>query len=135
MARLETGLKAETSFTVEEKHLATEVGSGRVRVFATAMMIGGMESAAVQAVQDALPPSKTTVGTHVDVAHKASTPMGMQVRFEARLEQISHNGKGLRFSVQAFDECGLIGEGTHERVIIDKEPFEARANMKIGGKS
>lgn len=129
--RLAPGLEAETSYVIEERHLASIVGSGLVSVYSTAMMIGGMESAAVEAVQKFLPEGCTSVGIHVDVEHKAATPLGMKVRFRARLLEISANSKGLKFHVQAFDEKELIGEGTHWRVVVEKEKFERRALAKM----
>ena len=129
--KLEPGLEAQESFLVEEKHLASVVGSGLVDVFSTAMMIGGMESAAVAAVQSYLNPEETTVGVHVNVEHKAATPLGMKTTFYARLLEVSANGKGLKFRVEARDEAELIGEGLHHRVIVNKKKFENRATAKL----
>ena len=72
----------------------------------------------------------TTVGTGISVTHVAATPLGMKVRFCAELTAVSANGKGLSFRVAAYDEAGLIGEGTHERVVVDREKFESRARAK-----
>lgn len=124
------GLEAEYSYIVEERHLAHIVGSGLVSVFSTAMMIAGMEAAAVEAVQAALEEGYTTVGVHVDVWHKAPTPLGMKVRFKAVLEKVSEDGRKLLFRVQALDESCLIGEGLHERVLVHKGRFENRALAK-----
>lgn len=128
---LHPGIFDESDFRVEKKHLATEVGSGMVSVFSTAMMIAGMEETAVKTVQPYLEAGQTTVGVHVDVKHKASTPEGMMVRFVARLLEISAHGNGLLFAVEAYDETGLIGFGTHQRVIVDKDKFEEQAAAKI----
>lgn len=130
--KLERGLEAETSFVIEQKHLASVVGSGLVDVFSTAMMIGGMESAAVKAVQPYLQIGETTVGVHVDVRHKAPTPRGMSVRFHAVLLDIT--GKRLLFKVESRDEEELIGEGLHERVIVNKKQFESNALAKASKK-
>lgn len=127
---LKPGLEGEFHFTIEKRHLANEVGSGLVNVFSTAMMIAGMETAAVAVAQKRLPAGKTTVGVHVDVSHKAATPLGMNVRFLARLTEISANGKGLKYHVEAWDERELIGEGWHQRVIVDKEMFERKTGEK-----
>lgn len=126
--KIEPGISGEFHFTVEKKHLAVEVGSGLVNVFSTAMMIAGMEAAAVNAVQPLLPPGKTTVGVHVDVSHKAATPMGMNVVFTAVLREAS--GRSLIYEVEARDERELIGKGSHRRVIVDKEAFEQKAESK-----
>ncbi len=127
---LRPGIRGETEMAVERRHLADEVGSGLVRVFSTAMMIAGMESTAVASVQDLLRPGETTVGVHVDVSHSAATPLGMRVRFFSELVEVSPNGRGLTFRVSARDESGLIGEGLHRRVVVDREKFESRTRDK-----
>lgn len=126
----EPGIFAEESYVVEKRHLASEVGSGLVSVFSTAMMIAGMESAAVKTVQPYLDEGLTTVGVHVDVHHSAATPIGMKVRFRATLLSVSSNGKGFSFKVEAWDEKGLIGEGLHERVVVNKARFESKTSEK-----
>ncbi len=127
---LRPGIRGETDMAVEQRHLADEVGSGLVRVFSTAMMIAGMEATAVASVQELLPPGETTVGVHVDVSHSAATPPGMRVRFFSELVEVSPNGRGLTFRVSARDEAGLIGEGVHRRVVVNRESFEARTRAK-----
>lgn len=124
---LHVGISAETAFRVERKHLANEIGSGMVSVLSTAMMIAGMEAAAVKAVQPYLETGHTTVGFHVDVWHKAPTPEGGHARFIATLEEISQNGKRFKFKIEAWDAAGLIGEGLHERALVRKEDFENSA--------
>lgn len=128
---LQPGLEATIRHKVEEKHLASEVGTGLVNVYSTSMMIAGMEAAAVAAVQPHLPAGQTSVGVHVDVEHKAATPPGMHVEFKATLDEVSPNGRALRFRVTARDDSGLIGEGSHWRVVVDTKAFEARAMEKI----
>lgn len=127
---LQVGLKGQSETVVGKELLASEVGSGLVTVYSTAMMIAGMEGTAVASVQDALEDGQTTVGTRVNVAHLAATPCGMKVRFVTELTDISPNGKGLTFNVAAYDEAGLIGEGVHERVVVNKEKFESRTRDK-----
>ncbi len=129
---LRPGIRGEMTHLVEARHLASEVGSGLVSVFSTALMIAGMEATAVEAVQGLLAPGETTVGVHVDVAHKAATPLGMRVTFACELIEVSPNGKGLTFRVEARDEAGIIGEGLHRRVVVEKEKFEARTRAKGG---
>ncbi|MDR3359021.1 MAG: thioesterase family protein [Desulfovibrio sp.] len=124
---LKPGLTAEREVTVSEPLLAGSVGSGDVAVLATPMMIAGMEAAAAAAVADTLSPGQTTVGARVNVKHLAATPPGMSVRFRAELVAVSPNGKGLSFRVEARDEAGLVGEGTHERVIVNHASFERGA--------
>ncbi|MGE9984206.1 thioesterase family protein [Desulfovibrio sp. SGI.169] len=127
---LQVGLKGQSEITVSKELLASEVGSGLVSVYSTAMMIGGMEGAAVASVQDLLEEGQTTVGTRVNVSHLAATPCGMKVRFVTELTAVSPNGKGLTFSVAAYDEVGLIGEGVHERVVVNKKKFEDKTRDK-----
>lgn len=131
-AALQTGVKGQSEITVSKELLASEVGSGLVTVYSTAMMIAGMEATAVASVQELLRPGETTVGVHVDVSHSAATPLGMRVRFFSELVEVSPNGRGLTFRVSARDEAGLIGEGLHRRVVVDRENFEARARGKGG---
>lgn len=128
--KLVPGIKAEKSIIVEEKHLASRVGSGLVSVFSTAMMVAGMEEAAVAAVQPFLEEGWTTVGVHVNVSHEAATPPGMRVRFLAELLEISSNGRKFRFHVEAHDEAGLIGQGEHGRIAVERERFERRTMEK-----
>ncbi|MDR3767426.1 MAG: thioesterase family protein [Butyricicoccus sp.] len=127
---LTTGIQGKKEITVTENLLANQVGSGLVAVYATPMMIAGMEGTAAGSVADVLDPGKTTVGIQMNVSHVAATPEGMKVRFETELTEIAPNGKILTFRVAAYDEAGLIGEGTHQRAIVDKERFEAKAQAK-----
>ena len=120
---MNTGIKGENQ-------LACNVGSGLVSVFATPMMIAAIENTAAASVAGELEEGKTTVGTLVNVSHVAATPEGMEVRIETELTEIAPNGKILTFKVAAYDEAGLIGEGTHQRVVVLREKFEARAQAK-----
>ncbi len=128
---LEPGIKGEKEMVVGDKHLASALGSGLVDVFATAMMIAGMEEVCVASVQPYLEPGTTTVGGGVDVSHCAATPAGMKVHFESELSEISQNGKGLLFRVEARDEAGIIGQGTIRRVIVNKNKFEMKTGQKL----
>ena len=118
------GMNGAAETTVTEAMLASTVGSGKVSVFSTAMMVAWMEGTAVDVVQPSLEDGQTTVGTGISVSHVAATPQGMKVT------AVSPNGKGLSFKVAAYDETGLIGEGTHERVIVNKDKFESRTRDK-----
>jgi predicted thioesterase len=126
---LKPGLKGEAELIVGEEHTALNVGSGRVRVFATPLMIALMESAAVAAVEDALAPGQQSVGTHLDVRHLAATPVGMRVRATAELVKV--DGRQLSFRIAAVDEKEPIGEGTHVRALVDAERFDARLQAKL----
>jgi predicted thioesterase len=125
---LRVGLKAEAELVVEQKDTAEAFGSGGVKVFATPLMIGLMESAALKAADPVLPAGYSTVGTHLDVKHLAATPIGMKARAIAELVEI--DGKRLVFKVEAFDEAEKIGEGTHERYIIQMDKFLSKVNKK-----
>lgn len=128
---MQVGIKGEKKFTVTKDQLACNVGSGLVSVFATPMMIAAIENTAAGSVAGELEEGKTTVGTLVNVSHVAATPEGMEVRIETELTEIAPNGKMLTFKVAAYDEAGLIGEGTHQRAIVDKERFEQKAQSKL----
>lgn len=125
---LSVGLNATVLKEVSMSDTAQAFGSGEVKVFATPMMIGLMENAALKAVDHLLPEGYATVGTHIDVKHLAATPVGMMVTAEAKL--IGIEGKKLTFSITAKDELDLIGEGTHQRVIIPFEKFVKAAEGK-----
>ena len=127
---MEIGIKGEQKFVVTADKLANQVGSGLVAVYATPMMIAAIENTAAGSVAPDLEEGKTTVGTLVNVSHVAATPEGMEVRVETELTEIAPNGKMLTFKVAAYDEAGLIGEGTHQRAIVAKERFEAKAQAK-----
>jgi fluoroacetyl-CoA thioesterase len=97
-------------------------------VLATAFMVGFIEWACIELLRTALPPDFKTVGTHIDVSHVAPTPVGMTVM--AEVELISVAARNLRFHVQCSDEAGLIGQGTHERAIVDSAKFLKRVSAK-----
>jgi predicted thioesterase len=118
---LRPGLRAEKTETAAEKNAASSWGSGRLPVFATPAMIALMEMTALSAVDPLLPDGWSTVGTGLNVKHLAATPPGMRVRCEAELLEL--DGRRLLFRVDAFDEAGKIGEGTHERFIVENERF------------
>ena len=125
---LEPGLKGRQETVVTEDLLARNIGSGLVKVYATAMMIALIEKAAVYSVEPYLEEGQGTVGTHVNVSHCSATPLGMKVWAETELIEIDR--RKLVFKVAAYDERGLIGEGLHERFIIDNDRFQAKADSK-----
>jgi len=122
------GITGEATTTVTLENTASAVGSGGVDVFGTPMMIGLMEMAALHLVQPHLGPGETTVGTLVNVRHLAATPVGMKVRATARLTEVQ--GRRLVFAVEAWDEVEKIGEGVHERAIVQQEKFLNRTAQK-----
>ncbi len=122
------GLKGHLEQTVTEDVTADRIGSGLVKVFATPMMIALIEQTCNESVVPYLEPGQGTVGTHVDVSHCAATPVGMRVWCDSELVEVDR--RRLVFAVKAYDECGLIGEGRHERFIIDSAKFQAKIDAK-----
>ena len=116
--------------TVTEAVTAAAAGSGGLQVFGTPYMIAMMENAAYSCMQRSLPEGKGSVGTKVDIVHTAPTPLGMEVTVRAEIVAISPNGKMVDFKVSAFDETGPIGEGTHQRAVIDTARFLAKCKSK-----
>ena len=127
--QLPSGLVGTAELVVGEHHTAPRVGSGRIRVLATPVMINLIEAAALSAVEQSLPEHHQSLGTHLDVTHVAATPVGMRVR--ATAEVLKVEGRTVYFRVRAEDERELIGEGTHERVVVNVERFDARVQAKI----
>ena len=125
---IQTGIKGHQETVVTEEMLASNVGSGLVKVYATAMMIALIEKAAVYSVEPYLESGQGTVGTLVNVTHCSATPLGMRVHADTELVEVDR--RRLVFKVAAYDERGLIGEGMHERFIIDNARFQAEADSK-----
>ncbi len=125
---MQTGLKAQISEVVSEDNLAKSCGSGEVAVYGTPFMLALMEGAANKAVKAELEANQSTVGINVEISHLAPTPVGVEVKAEAEL--IAVDGKKLSFKIAAYDEKEKIGEGEHQRYIIDKDSFEMRAREK-----
>ena len=125
---LQPGLSGTTEILVGTRDTAPHVGSGKVKVLATPVMVSLMEEAALLAVEGLLPAGHQTVGTKLDINHTAATPVGMRVTAHAELVKVE--GRRLTFRVQAADEAELIGEGTHERIVINVARFDQRAQDK-----
>lgn len=123
------GMKGEVSTLVEREDTAQEVGSGSLLVYATPCMVALMEGAACEAIAEALPEEKTSVGISLEISHLAATPVGMEVRAEAEVMQVE--GNTVTFQVTAFDEAGKIGEGTHKRAIITAQRFLDKVYAKL----
>jgi predicted thioesterase len=128
MNDLMIGLTATAETKAAPENSAQSVGSGSLEVFATPAMIALMEKAAAASVQPRLEHGQTTVGTLLNVSHVAATPLGMQVT--AKAELVAMDNRKLTFKVEAFDEKEKIGEGIHERFIINIEKFMGRVNGK-----
>lgn len=125
---LNTGIKSSASEIVTNEKTAVAVGSGGLSVYATPAMISLMEKSAYESVQSLLEEGSGTVGTLMNIQHISAIPVGMKVTAESEL--IAIDGRKLTFKVTAFDEVGKIGEGTHERFIINNEKFQAKTNSK-----
>lgn len=121
---LNTGLKYKEEKIVTMNDTARVFGSGAAEVFATPMMIGLMEASAMNAVKDYLPEGYSTVGTMVNIKHLSATAVGKKVWAEAELMEVDR--KRLLFKVDAYDEDKKIGEGTHERFIIEEAKFMSK---------
>lgn len=129
LSRLRPGQVGSAELVVSEAHTAPRVGSGRVHVLATPVMINLMEAAALAAVEALLPEGHQSLGIRLDVTHHAATPVGMRV--QATAELVGFEGRKLRFRVEARDEKETIGEGMHERVVVNVARFDQRLQGKL----
>lgn len=123
------GLTGELDITVAEEHTAPHVGSGQVRVLATPVLVNLLEAAALKAMEHFVPAGHQTVGTVLNVRHLAATPVGMKVTAHAQVTRVE--GRVLTFRVWADDEVEPVGEGEHQRVIINLDKFDQRMGAKI----
>lgn len=126
---LETGIKGHVEDVVREETTAGHIGSGTVKVLATPMMIALMERTSRLSVKPYLEEGQETVGTRVNVSHVSASPVGMKIWCDTELIEIDR--RRLVFKVAAYDEKGLIGEGLHERFIIDEAKFTSKAGEKL----
>jgi len=126
------GLRGSADLVVGVEHTAPSIGSGRVPVLATPVMINLIEAAALAAVEHLLPSGHQSLGIHLDVRHFAATPIGMRVRATAELTGVE--GRTLSFRVEASDEKEPIGGGSHERVVVNVARFDARVQKKLAGR-
>jgi len=129
-AQLKPGLVGRATLLVSEEHTAPRVGSGRVHVLATPVMINLVEAAALSAIEHLLPAGHQSLGTLLNVRHITATPVGMRVA--ATAEVIAVEDRLIRFRVEARDEKDLIGDGTHERVVVNVAKFDERVRRKLG---
>jgi fluoroacetyl-CoA thioesterase len=129
MANIPIGAKGEFQLLVTSEVAITFLGTEGARVLSTPHMIGYMERTCRDTVLPWLEAGYDTVGTQVNVAHLAATPIGMSVTFTA--EVIRVDGRRVEFRVEARDEKEKIGEGTHERAIINVAKFATRLAEKL----
>ena len=123
-------MTGSAELVVGKEHTAPRIGSGAIHVLATPVMINLIEAAALAAVERHLAPGYQSLGTLLNVRHIAATPVGMKVTATATLEKV--DGRTLFFRVAAHDERELIGEGTHERVVVNVAKFDQRVQRKLG---
>jgi predicted thioesterase len=128
MNKLQAGMKGEATIVVADEHTAPRVGSGRVHVLATPVMINLIEAAALEAIEPHLSEGYQSLGTVLNVRHIAATPIGM--RATATAEVVRVDGRTVYFSVSVMDEKELIGDGTHERVVVNVAKFAERVKRK-----
>lgn len=126
---IKVGMIGTVSTIAEREDTAYEVGSGSLLVYATPCMVALMEGAACEAIADALPEEKTSVGTELQITHISATPVGLEVRAEAEVTEVE--GNTITFRVTAYDETGKIGEGTHKRVVVTTQKFLDKAYSKL----
>ena len=128
---IEVGMKHEATFQVDEQYTAFHIGSGALRVLATPSMIGFMERISHQLLARCLPEGYSSVGALVDVRHLAPTPLGWTVRVTS--EVIDVEGRKVTLAVEAWDDEEKVGEGRHQRVVINLERFLQRVEAKQKG--
>ncbi len=129
LSQIKPGLTGTTTITVAHEHTAPFVGSGRIEVLATPVMINLFEAAALAAVEHLLPAGHQSLGIHLDVSHTAATPIGLRVT--ATAEVIRLEGRTVTFKVAARDDFEEIGGGTHQRVVVSVERFDERVQRKV----
>jgi predicted thioesterase len=125
------GLIGSADILVGPEHTAPFVGSGRIAVLATPVMINVIEAAALAAIEHLLPAGHQSLGIRLDVSHVAATPVGLRVT--AMAEVVAVEGRTVTFRVEAHDEFETIGGGTHERVVVSVERFDERVQRKVRG--
>jgi fluoroacetyl-CoA thioesterase len=130
LSGLKTGLTGTAELVVGIEHTAPSIGSGMVPVLATPVMINVIEAAALAAVEHLLPAGHQSLGIHLDIRHFAATPIGMRVRATAELTAV--DGRTLTFRIAARDEREPIGDGSHQRVVVNVARFDERVQKKLG---
>lgn len=128
---MQVGDRYEVCKTVTAEMTAKAVGSGGLSVFGTPFLAAMMENAAFCCLQRDLPDGKSSVGTRIELSHVSPTPIGMEIRVTAEITHISENGRMVDFKVSGYDGAGLIGEGTHQRAIIDAGRFLEKCRAKL----
>ena len=132
---IEVGLVGEHNFLVEMAHAAAQVGSGpalsqdgALEVLSTPSLIAFMERVSFRLLEARLPDDLTSVGVSVQVSHKAPTLVGEKIRLRAEVSAVE--GRRVTLQLQAWDDLELVGDGTHQRAVIDRESFIQRLLVK-----
>ena len=131
LTRVTAGRTGSAQLVVGPEHTAPFVGSGRIAVLATPVMINVIEAAALEAVEHLLPPGHQSLGIHLDVSHVAATPVGLQITATAEVLRVQ--GRTITFRVEARDPFEAIGGGTHQRVVVSVARFDERVQRKVRG--
>jgi predicted thioesterase len=131
LSAIHPGLSGSAEIVVGPEHTAPFIGSGRIAVLATPVMINVIEAAALKAVEHLLPPGHQSLGTHLDISHTAATPVGLRVTATAEVTAVE--GRTIIFRVAAHDEREQIGGGTHSRVVVSVTRFDERVQRKLQG--
>ena len=129
LSQIVPGLTGTAEIVVGPEHTAPFVGSGRIAVLATPVMINLIEAAALAAVEHLLPADHQSLGIHLDVSHTAATPVGLRVTATAEVSEV--HGRTISFQVAARDEFEQIGGGTHRRVVVSVSRFDERVQRKL----
>jgi fluoroacetyl-CoA thioesterase len=130
---LKVGITHEIERETTEDMSAQKVFPHVPNVYATSVMVGHMEAVCAEMVLPHLGEGEQTVGIGMQFSHIAATPLGMKVRFNAKLIEI--DGRKLVFEVEGFDEVDKIGKATHQRFIINAEKFNSNVAKKAGNAS
>lgn len=125
---LKVGISREEQFLVEEKHSAKHIGSGTASVLSTPWLIAWVEHVCMNLLADYFTDEQSSVGVHIQFSHLAPTPIGFTVQIQSVITQIHKNR--ITFAIEAHDEIEKIGEGTHQRAIIDNKRFMQRVQKK-----
>ena len=126
---IKVGMTAQVETIVEKEDTAQLVGSGDLLVYATPCMVALMEGAAGEAIAEGLGEGETSVGTELNIQHVSATPVGLEVYAKAEVTAVE--GKVITFQVEAFDEAGAIGKGTHKRVVVNSQRFLEKTYTKL----
>lgn len=129
LSHLKPGREGTATLVVAPEHTAPRIGSGRIPVLATPVLINVIEAAALACCESDLPEGFQSLGIHLDVRHFAATPVGMRVTATAVLTAVDK--RTLTFEVKARDEREPIADGRHSRVVVNVERFDARVQGKL----